>query len=97
MRAGFAKTGLVAVDGSLASTVQARNLFRIVSALALRNSPWGAMRSNSTRWALSRRIGSRPVACKARDQDRYGRKVAVCRVGGEDVNAWMVAEGWALV
>ena len=45
--------------------------------------------------ALSRRIGSRPVACKERDQDRYGRKVAVCRVGDEDVNAWMVAEGWA--
>lgn len=45
--------------------------------------------------ALSRRIGSHPVACKQRDRDRYGRVVAVCRVGGEDVNAWMVAEGWA--
>ena len=45
--------------------------------------------------ALARRIGSRTVACEERDQDRYGRIVAVCRVGGEDVNAWMVAEGWA--
>ncbi len=45
--------------------------------------------------ALARRIGSHPVACKERDRDRYGRVVAVCRVGGEDVNAWMVAEGWA--
>lgn len=45
--------------------------------------------------ALSRRIGSRPVACQEQDRDRYGRSVAVCRVGGEDVNAWMVAEGWA--
>lgn len=45
--------------------------------------------------ALSRRIGSRPVACEERDRDRYGRSVAVCWVGGEDVNAWMVAEGWA--
>ena len=45
--------------------------------------------------ALARRIGSRTVACEERDQDRYGRIVAVCRVGVEDVNAWMVAEGWA--
>ena len=45
--------------------------------------------------ALARRIGSRTVACEERDQDRYGRIVAVCRVGGEDVNAWMAAEGWA--
>ena len=45
--------------------------------------------------ALASRIGSRPVACEERDQDRYGQMVAVCRVRGEDVNAWMVAEGWA--
>ena len=45
--------------------------------------------------ALARRIGSRTVACEERDQDRYGRIVGVCRVGGEDVNAWMAAEGWA--
>ena len=45
--------------------------------------------------ALARRIGSRPVACEERDRDRYGRIVAVCRVAGEDVNAWMAAEGWA--
>ena len=45
--------------------------------------------------ALARRIGSHPVACKERARDRYGRVVAVCRVGGKDVNAWMVAEGWA--
>ena len=45
--------------------------------------------------ALARRIGSRLVACEERDQDRYGRVVAVYRVGGEDVNTWMAAEGWA--
>lgn len=45
--------------------------------------------------ALAGRIGSRPVACKEHDRDRYGRVVAVCRVAGEDVNAWMVASGWA--
>ena len=28
--------------------------------------------------ALARRIGSRPIECKERDRDRYGRMVAVC-------------------
>ena len=45
--------------------------------------------------ALARRIGGRPVACEERDRDRYGRVVAVCTVGGLDLNRWMVAEGWA--
>ena len=31
-----------------------------------------------------------------RDRDRYGRVVAVCRAAGEDLNAWMVSQGWAL-
>ena len=28
--------------------------------------------------------------------DRYGRTLAICTVGGLDVNAWLVSEGWAL-
>jgi endonuclease YncB( thermonuclease family) len=36
------------------------------------------------------------VAYKARDTDRYGRIVAICRAGDEDLNAWLVAQGWAL-
>ena len=46
--------------------------------------------------ALDKRIAKRPVACAQRDRDRYGRIVAVCRVGDLDLNAWLVAEGWAL-
>ena len=46
--------------------------------------------------ALSGRIGGRTVACEERDRDRYGRTVAVCRAAGEDLNVWMVREGWAL-
>ena len=45
--------------------------------------------------ALSRRIGGRRVVCEERDRDRYGRTVAVCRAGGENVNAWMTRAGWA--
>ena len=46
--------------------------------------------------ALAGRIGSSTVACEERDRDRYGRSVAVCRVAGEDLNRWMVSQGWAL-
>ena len=46
--------------------------------------------------ALRSHIAGRPVVCAERDRDRYGRIVAVCRVGGEDINAWMVSQGMAV-
>ena len=46
--------------------------------------------------ALSEKISNQVVECQPKDRDRYGRIVAICEVGGEDVNAWMVAQGWAL-
>ena len=46
--------------------------------------------------ALADHIGQQAVTCEQRDVDRYGRVVAVCRAGAEDLNAWMVAQGWAL-
>ena len=46
--------------------------------------------------ALAGRIDGRSVACEERDQDRYGRIVAVCHHDGQVVNAWLVREGWAM-
>jgi len=46
--------------------------------------------------ALANKIGNRTVQCEQKDIDRYKRIVAVCRTGGENLNAWMVAEGWAM-
>ncbi len=46
--------------------------------------------------ALSDKIGQQTVTCEQHDTDRYGRAVAVCRVGAEDLGAWMVLEGWAI-
>jgi len=46
--------------------------------------------------ALANRIGRRNVVCDKRARDRYGRLVGVCYVNGEDLNAWLVDEGWAL-
>ncbi len=47
MRAAFRKTVLVVDEGSLASTVQARDLLRIADTLAFRASCWSATRSSS--------------------------------------------------
>ena len=46
--------------------------------------------------ALADKIGNHTVSCEPRDRDRYNRVVAVCRADGEDLNAWMVSEGWAM-
>ncbi len=44
---------------------------------------------------LRRLIGGRPVSCIEKDRDRYGRVVAVCHAGGEDLNRAMVRAGLA--
>ena len=41
-------------------------------------------------------IGKRTVHCDAKDRDRYGRVVAICTVGGTEINAWMVSHGDAV-
>jgi endonuclease YncB( thermonuclease family) len=47
-------------------------------------------------FALADHIDGGAVSCDPRDIDHYGRTVAVCYLGYEDLNAWMVAQGWAL-
>ena len=46
--------------------------------------------------ALAGMAGRSSVACHVRDVDRYERLIAVCHLGGVDLNAWMVLEGHAL-
>ncbi len=41
-------------------------------------------------------LAGKDVSCETRDTDRYGRAVAVCSADGQDINAAMVAQGWAL-
>jgi endonuclease YncB( thermonuclease family) len=50
----------------------------------------------AARERLSAHIAGRPIACAARGEDRYGRTLATCSASGENLNAWMVREGWAL-
>ena len=54
--------------------------------------PWPCGRRATQ--ALADRIDGRRVVCEERDRD--GRIVAVCMHRGNDVNAWLVREGWAL-
>lgn len=54
---------------------------------------WPAGRLAATH--LQALIAGRAVACEPRDTDRYGRTVAVCRAGGEDLGAIMVRDGYA--
>lgn len=46
--------------------------------------------------ALSDWLGERTVSCAPTGQDRYKRTLARCFVGSEDVQAWLVLNGWAL-
>ena len=56
--------------------------------------PW--MCGSSAALALSEWLGERTVHCEQRAVDRYRRIVALCRMAGEDVSAWLVANGYAL-
>jgi hypothetical protein len=42
------------------------------------------------------KMGTAPITCEQTDTDVYGRIVAICTQSGEDLNAWLVAEGWAV-
>ncbi len=58
---------------------------------------WPAGRLATSR--LQSVIQGKTVICEAKDTDRFGRTVAICRAGGEDLGALMVREGmaWAFV
>jgi len=46
--------------------------------------------------ALRRIVGSRIVRCEAQDEDRYGRLLARCYLGDDDIGEMLVRSGWAL-
>ena len=56
--------------------------------------PWRCGQQASL--ALADRMGHHVIRCEPRDLDRYGRIVAVCFDQAEDLNRWMVKNGWAV-
>jgi len=45
---------------------------------------------------LSKRFGDKEWTCAPVRADRFGRTVARCKADGEDVQSWLVKNGWAL-
>src|SRR6195256_4357027 len=45
---------------------------------------------------LIKRADNKVWTCHGRQTDRRGRTVARCEVDGEDIQKWMVTNGWAL-
>ncbi len=46
--------------------------------------------------ALADKINRRPVTCEDLGRDRYKRVIGRCTVAGEDLEEWLVSQGWAL-
>ena len=46
--------------------------------------------------ALADFIGRSPVRSEQQGTDRYGRVIATCYVQGNEIERWMVLNGWAL-
>src|SRR5882757_9970393 len=45
---------------------------------------------------LVKHAGNKSWTCHARSVERRGRTIARCEVEGEDIQKWMVSNGWAL-
>ncbi len=45
---------------------------------------------------LAERLANGSIRCHPLDRDRYGRIIATCLKGSEDISKWMVANGWAV-
>jgi endonuclease YncB( thermonuclease family) len=45
---------------------------------------------------LATHIAGREIKCTSSEIDVYGRELALCSLAGEDLNGWMVRQGWAL-
>ena len=59
-----------------------------------RNEKWRC--GHDATVALHDKIGKKPVKCEGQDKDRYGRVIGKCFFAGEDINEWLVQQGWAV-
>lgn len=46
--------------------------------------------------ALATALRGQPVRCRLLGEDRFGRALGRCWAGGDEINAWLVREGWAV-
>lgn len=55
---------------------------------------WACGRKAAT--SLGSWLGNRQVSCVPKGRDRYNRTLARCFVGSDDIQSWLVINGWAL-
>jgi endonuclease YncB( thermonuclease family) len=58
------------------------------------DGPWRCGQKGA--FALADFVGVSAVVCHPVDVDRYGRVVADCKTRDQDLNEWIVREGWAM-
>ncbi|MEO1204799.1 MAG: thermonuclease family protein [Pseudomonadota bacterium] len=51
---------------------------------------------DASRSQLAKLINGRAITCEGEKEDRHGRLLAICSVGGRNLNQEMVAQGYAL-
>ncbi len=56
--------------------------------------PWACGQQAAA--ALEGKTHDTPINCRGIRRDQSGRLLAICEVGGVNLNAWLVSEGWAL-
>jgi endonuclease YncB( thermonuclease family) len=62
------------------------------------------LNANGAHWAcgidardqLAAHIAGREINCTSSGTDVYRRTLAICHLANEDLNAWLVQQGWAL-
>jgi endonuclease YncB( thermonuclease family) len=57
-------------------------------------TPWRCGQKSAL--ALSDFMSRSTIRCEPRGHDRYRRVIAICFKGETNLNAWMVAQGWAV-
>ena len=67
-----------------------------VDQLCLNNSGERWTCGVAARDELIKHVGNKSWTCHPRTTDRRGRTVAGCEVEGEDIQKWLVSNGWAL-
>lgn len=99
--AAFACLNPVAVDGDTLRCGQRKVRLSAINARELHgnsctgSAPCPAASATESRAALQALLDRGPVRCTSEGQDRYGRTVARCAVGGQDVGCQLVTTGHA--
>lgn len=58
------------------------------------DAPWPCGREAAA--ALRAHLRGRQARCRLHGRDRHGRALATCHADGEDLQRWLVCNGWAL-